>query len=70
MSEQLDLFGHKVGLKEIKRTKAEVFEDYNSFVDKFETQGRRIRNSTPRPASVPKLCYLNREESTPTREKM
>ena len=38
MSEQLDLFGHKVGLKEIKRTKAEVFEDYNSFVDKFETK--------------------------------
>ena len=38
MSEQLDLFDHKVGLKEIKRTKAEVFEDYNSFVDKFEAK--------------------------------
>ena len=23
----------------------------------FIMQGRRIRNSTPRPASVPELCY-------------
>lgn len=38
MSEQLDLFGRKVGLKELKQTKAEVFEDYSTFVDKFETK--------------------------------
>ena len=38
MSEQLNLFGEAVGLKEIKRTKSEVFNDYNSFVDKFETK--------------------------------
>ena len=38
MSEQLNLFGEAVGLKELKRTKAEVFNDYNSFVDKFETK--------------------------------
>ena len=36
MEKQLDIFGQEVGLKEIKRTKREVFEDYNSFVDKFE----------------------------------
>lgn len=36
--EQLNLFGEAVGLKEIKRTKSEVFNDYNSFVDKFETK--------------------------------
>ena len=35
---QLNLFGEAVGLKEIKRTKSEVFNDYNSFVDKFETK--------------------------------
>ena len=38
MSEQLNLFGEAVGLKELKRTKAEVFNDYNSFVAKFETK--------------------------------
>ena len=38
MGKQLDMFGQEVGLKELKRTKAEVFEDYNTFVDKFETK--------------------------------
>ena len=38
MGQQLDMFGQEVGLKELKRTKAEVFEDYSTFVDKFETK--------------------------------
>jgi hypothetical protein len=38
MGKQLDMFGQEVGLKELKRTKAEVFEDYSTFVDKFETK--------------------------------
>ena len=39
MTHQLTLFGEEVtGAKELKKTKAEVFEDYDGFLDKFKTK--------------------------------
>lgn len=39
MTHQLTLFGEEVtGAKELKKTKDEVFEDYDGFLDKFKTK--------------------------------
>lgn len=56
---QFDLFGEEVALSMARRTKADIFEDYDAFVAKFNEKAPKTTDDCYTPLSRPEQLRFN-----------